>query len=112
MNDIYMIQVRVSGNRHEPEKFREKRNIGWFDTLKNAEEALKANPAIFSDDGYYKVALIEKVPMGAYSIGMSSEDALVKWYKLEGDTSFENFNAKYVEAPEFNDDGTIGYTVG
>lgn len=109
MQSIYIIQVRVSNTGIER---RNKRSIGWFETFEEAEKCLLANPATFSDDGYYKVALIEKVPPGPYSIGLSDEEPFVKWYKLEGNTTFENFDAKYVEASDLKQEGVIGFTMG
>lgn len=111
MNSIFVLQVRRTLDKRN-ENYREVRNIGWFDTMDNAEVCLKANSSIFSDDGYYPIAVIEEVPEGPYSIGMYLENGNTKWFKLEGDKSCEHFNAVYVDAPELAKDGVIGYTMG
>lgn len=103
MKTIFVLQVRRVEELDKPRR-NEKRNIGWFNSFNEAEESLKANTTVFSDDGYYNLALIEEVPPGPYSIGMCMEQENIHWYRLS--------EKGYVDAPELLEPGTIGYTMG
>jgi len=84
------------------------RVIGWFPSMEEAVDSLHRNAAVIAEemDGavYYKHALIEEVPAGPYSLGMTDTDN-VKFFDWEGN------NYKEVERPKaFR--GTIGFTMG
>ena len=50
------------------EKFRDSRNVGWYNDLQEADKVLLNNYGDVYEDGYYPYAIIEQVPQGLYPI--------------------------------------------
>ena len=88
------------------------RNVGWFNSLREAYLSLIENTSLISEEAdnvpYYKYAIIEEIPQGLYGIANSNSDEnICMFFKYDEKYSIyrETYRPKNLE-------GVVGFVMG
>lgn len=95
---VYVLSV------HHPVK-RRSRTWGWFRDPSEAFRVIEESPDLHAESGYYRYAIVEKVPEGSHSIA-----EIIRVYQFQYDPDDpEKCSVVLVPRPEFVVDGVFNF---